>query len=86
MVMRSTLSFFAALCFAAALATSLLTTGCAVHARVYDGYYGDYHRWDDHEVVFYNRWEHDTHRAHVDFGQRSDADKKAYWTWRHSQH
>jgi hypothetical protein len=84
--MRKLVRYLGPLCFGTALATSLFTAGCAVHARVYDGYYGDYHRWDDHEVVYYNRWEHETHRDHVDFNKRSEADKKTYWEWRHSQH
>jgi hypothetical protein len=63
----------------------LLTTGCEAHVRVYDPYYGDYHVWSG-ETVYYSRWEHDTHRDHVEFNSRSDADKKAYWDWRHQQH
>ena len=81
-LVRNTTSLF----FAAALAVSLFTAGCTVHAGVYDSYRGDYHRWDDHEVVYYNRWEHDTHRDHVDFEKRNQADQKAYWEWRHNQH
>lgn len=84
--MRLSIGFFAPLLFSAALATSLFTAGCAVHARVYDGYNGDYHRWNGHEVVYYNQWEHSTHRDHVDFEKRNQADQKAYWQWRHNQH
>lgn len=73
---------FASLSLAAAFASTLLMSGCAVHARVYDPYYHDYHA-RDHETVYYNQWEHDSHRDHVDFNKRSDADKKDYWTWRH---
>lgn len=65
------------------LTSSFLVTGCTVHAGYYDPYYHDYHRWDG-ETVYYNQWEHDTHRDHVDFKKRNDADKKAYWDWRHS--
>jgi hypothetical protein len=74
--MRSLIKYSAQLLFSAALATSLFAAGCAAHARVYDGYNGDYHRWDGHEVVYYNRWEHSTHRTHVDFEKRNDADRK----------
>jgi len=63
----------------------LMTTGCEGRVRVYDPYYGDYHVWSG-ETVYYGRWEHDTHRDHMDFNRRSDADKKAYWDWRHQQH
>jgi hypothetical protein len=69
----------------AAMASTTLLGGCAVHARVYDPYYHDYHAWNDGEVVYYGQWERDTHRDHVDFKQRNDADQKEYWTWRHSQ-
>jgi hypothetical protein len=75
----------APLLFAAVLAVPIFSTGCAVHARVYDPYYHDYHGWDG-EVVYYGQWEHDTHRDHMDFNKRSDADKKEYWDWRHSKH
>ena len=39
---------------AGALVTPLVTTGCA--HRVYDPYYSDYHRWDNHENVYYQQW------------------------------
>ena len=68
----------------ALFASALLIGGCAVHARVYDPYYHDYHGWD-HETVYYGQWEHDTHRDRVEFNKRNDADKKEYWTWRHGQ-
>jgi len=82
--MRSLFRYFAQLLLAVALASSVLMTGCATHVRYYDPYYNDYHVWD-HEVVYYNQWEHDTHLDHQDFNKRSDADKKEYWTWRHNQ-
>ncbi len=67
----------------AVLATAALTTtGCTVHAGYYDPYYHDYHPIDG-EVVYYNQWEHDTHRDHVDLKQRNAADQKEYWDWRH---
>ena len=50
---------FASLSLAAAFASTLLMSGCAVHARVYDPYYHDYHA-RDHETVYYNQWEHDS--------------------------
>jgi hypothetical protein len=83
--MGSRLRKFTPVLFAAALAVPLLTTGCETRARVYDPYYGDYHVWSG-ETTYYGRWEHDTHRDHVDFNRRNDADKKEYWDWRHKQH
>jgi len=69
------------------LSTPLVTAGCNARAsyEVYDPYYGDYHTWDATEVSFYSQWETQTHRSHVDYNKRSDADKKEYWTWRHNQ-
>ncbi|HUB19132.1 MAG TPA: hypothetical protein VL990_10900 [Acidobacteriaceae bacterium] len=68
---------------AAVFAASLLSVGCAVRARVYDPYDHDYHAWAA-ENGYYVQWEHDTHRSHEDFDKRSDADRHAYWEWRHS--
>lgn len=70
----------------AALAAALIApalTGCAVHARVYDPYYHDYHAWNG-EVGYYSQWESDTHRDHKDFNKRSADEQKQYWDWRHS--
>jgi hypothetical protein len=82
-LMRSLYRQFAPVLLAVALAAPVVITGCAAHVRYYDPYYNDYHGWDHREVVYYNQWEHDTHRNHQDFNKRSDADKKEYWTWRH---
>lgn len=64
--------------------------GCSARVstgyRVHDGYYGDDHVWDNNEVVYYNRWEGETHRKHEDFRHRNANDQKEYWTWRHNQH
>lgn len=65
-----------ALFLLAAVCASPVITGCAVHARVYG----------PGEDVYYSRWEHDTHREHVDYAKRNAADQKAYWKWRDSQH
>ena len=64
----------------------LLITGCAARVRVYDPYYHDYHYWNHDEVVYYNTWETDTHRQHVDYNKRSQSDQEDYWKWRHSHH
>lgn len=83
--MRSLSQRLASLLMAAVVIVPLLCGGCAAHVRVYDPYYHDYHVWAT-ETPYYTQWEHDTHRDHVEFNQRSDTDKKAYWDWRHSQH
>ena len=81
--MVSAIRKFTRLFTTAAFAASLLSVGCAVHARVYDPYHHDYHAWAG-ESGYYAQWETDTHRHHEDFNHRSDADKKEYWDWRHS--
>jgi hypothetical protein len=86
LLMRSSLRSFAVVLLALALGGPVLISGCAEHPRYYDPYYSDYHTWNSGEVVYYNRWEHDTHRDHVDFAKRNDADRKEYYTWRHNQH
>ncbi|MFZ0213093.1 MAG: hypothetical protein WBE20_12870 [Candidatus Acidiferrales bacterium] len=59
--------------------------GCAAHGyyRVYDPEYRDYHVWNHDEVVYYQQWEHDTHRRHVDFKRRNQDEQNQYWNWRH---
>jgi hypothetical protein len=78
-----TLSMFA---LTVALSAPIMIAGCSGGYRTYDPYYNDYHVWNNDEVVYYNRWEHDTHRDHVDFRKRKPDDQKEYWTWRHNQH
>lgn len=63
---------------------SATIAGCNGEVRYYDGYYHDYHPWNNGEVVYYNRWETETHHPHMEFKARSDEDKHAYWDWRHS--
>lgn len=82
--MRKLVRSFTPFIFSAALAASLFTTGCTVHACY--GYRGDYHTWNDHETVYYNQWEVETHRPHAEFTVRTDSDKKAYWKWRDKHH
>ena len=69
-----------------ALAGPVLIAGCEGEVRTYGAGYGDYHTWNHSEVVYYNNWEHETHREHVDFKRRNDAEKKEYYAWRHNQH
>ncbi len=37
------------------------------------------------ETAYYNRWERETHREHVDLARRNAAEQKEYWDWRHRQ-
>jgi hypothetical protein len=70
----------------------LAVAGCMVHhgygggaeVRFYDADHRDYHAWNDGEVVYYQRWEADSHREHRDFDRRDRDEQKDYWNWRHS--
>ncbi len=72
----------APLLLAVVCASPVFMTGCAVHARVYDPYYRDYHPWGG-EVTYYSQWETETHRHHMDYNHLSADDQKSYWQWRH---
>lgn len=37
------------------------------------------------ETVYYEQWEHDTHREHVDLNRRSAEEQREYADWRRSQ-
>ena len=39
----------------------------------------------DREADDYNRWEHETHREHVDQARRSAAEQREYRDWRERQ-
>jgi hypothetical protein len=71
---------------AGALCSPLVLGGCAAHAsyRVYDPAYGDYHVWNHNEVVYYQRWEGETHREHREFAKRGPDEQKEYFAWRHA--
>ncbi len=83
--MRSLLRSFTSFLLVTVIAVPLFCSGCEARVGVYDPYYHDRHVWAAEEP-YYTQWEHDTHRDHVDFNKRNDADKKAYWDYRHSQH
>jgi hypothetical protein len=65
-----------------AVCSPAIFPGGAVRAsyRVYDPGYEDSHTWDRDEVVYYQRWEGETHRDHPDFQKRSGHEQKEYWT------
>ncbi len=78
--------WLSSLLLGAALISPLITAGCGGHGyyRVYDPYYHDYHRWDDHETVYYNQWVTENHRENRDFRKLNKDEQKQYWDWRHS--
>ena len=67
----------------------LVITGCAARVgvgyRVYDPYRSDYHVWDDHEGVYYNRWTVETRRSHREFRKLHPDEQREYWKWRHDR-
>jgi hypothetical protein len=67
---------------AMSLVAVVFSTGCAVHARVYDSYDHRYRAWAP-ENGFYIQWEDETHRRHMGYHRRDDDDRNAYWRWRH---
>jgi len=71
------------LLLASALLSPILAAGCAVHARYYDAPHADYHVWGPAEREPYARWETEQRRNHVDYKHLKDADRQAYWNWRH---
>ncbi len=79
--------YLGTLLLAGVLVLPLATVGCGDHHyyRVYDADHSDYHRWDDHERVYYNQWVIETHREpQRDFRKLDKDDQKAYWGWRHN--
>ena len=81
--MRCGYKYLSSLLLAVAFLAPALTTGCGGGYRVYDPYYNDYHRWNGHETVYYNRWVTENHRENRDFRKLDRDDQKQYWTWRH---
>ena len=69
---------------AALVAFPAVFSGCAARVQVYDEEHRDYHYWNHNEIVYYQRWEVETHRDHRDFDRRNDQEKKEYWNWRHT--
>ena len=58
----------------AVLTISFFATGCAGHRRVY--------AWGPGETTYYAQWERESHRDHVEWEQRNESDRSAYWDWR----
>jgi len=63
-----------------------ILTSCAEHHyyRAYDPYHNDYHAWDNHETVYYQRWALETHHdPHHNYRKLNHDEQKQYWNWRH---
>ena len=55
--------------------------GCAAHGRVYVRSYGPA------EAPYYNRWERESRREHMEYERRRKAEQNQYWNWRrHHDH
>ena len=74
------------LMIAALIATPITLGACGSGGnRVYDPYYGDYHRWNHAEDLQYRQWENETHRPHIGFDRRPAEEQRVYFGWRHGQ-
>jgi hypothetical protein len=71
---------FVPLFLAAGLAVPLLVAGCQSQAPAPAA--APAAPQDDS----YTRWEHETHRDHVDIEKRSDDERKQYNDWKASHH
>ena len=81
---RNSILVTAALVLPMFLCSCAARVGVGVGYRSYDPYYRDYHVWDDHERVYYNRWTVETHHdSHRDYRKMHKNDQKQYWEWRH---
>ena len=73
-------------CVAAMLMSAAFGTGCIFHRtyRAYDSYYNDYHKWNDREAEYYQRWCHETNRDPGRAYRKLPSDEQEeYWKWRH---
>jgi len=63
----------------AVVSSPVAFSGCAVRGsvRVYDASYRDYHRWDNGEAVYYQRWEVETRREHREFASGTPMNSKS---------
>jgi hypothetical protein len=77
---------FGSCLFGAALATSVLTTGCQPPPPAQPAQAQPVQAQPvQDETVIYNKWEVETHRDHKDIAQRPAAEQKEYHDWR-TQH
>jgi len=76
-------SFLGTILLGVALATPLLTSGCAARVRYYDDYYADHHPWNDGEARAYRVWLGERHYEYREFNRLSRDQQRDYWRWRH---
>lgn len=81
--MEKRLRFPGRLWLAAFILAELLVAGCAVRARVYDQYRGDYHRWNGGEDRSFRLYLSGRHESYRDFSKLNKDEQNDYWKWRH---
>jgi len=85
--MKGKIVIVRAICLAAVAACSVFGTSCVHKApRYHDAYYNDWHKWNEREMDFYERWCKETHRdPNIDFARLRPDDQEEYFKWRHEQ-
>jgi hypothetical protein len=53
--------------------------------RTYDPYRRDYHTWDGREEHRYRVYLAERHHAYVSYRRQREAERRAYWRWRHER-
>ncbi len=67
---------------AAVIAVPVLSSSCAVRARVYDPYQNNYRHWDGREQRTYRHYLEEKHERYRDYGRLNEEQKREYWQWR----
>jgi hypothetical protein len=65
--------------------TQALAASVSFNVRVYDPYRHDYHRWDRYEEHRYRGYLAERHRPYVGYERQREAERRAYWHWRHER-
>jgi hypothetical protein len=69
-----------------ALLLSIAGLGCTARVRYYDDYHHDYHRWNNHEVVYYHSYWDGRHQQYREYSTLGPDEQRDYWKWRHEHH
>ena len=65
--------------------TAVPSEGAGLVVRIYDTDHHDYHRWDRREEHAYREYLESRHLAYVRYARQREADRRAYWRWRHER-
>ena len=55
------------------------------HHRYYDEEHRDYHEWNAAEQRYWREYWANERRPYIDWDRASDAQRRAYWHWRHER-